>query len=194
MGKFGKEDYNEQMIVGLLSRFMLSNPKYIIENLYVFDWESDLLLVTNSGYYYEFEVKITLSDFKRDFDKTAKHQIMRSGKKESRSYRKVNGKVVESVREYPRKRPNYFFYAVPYYLEEKVSELVPEYAGLVVIDEGGHPITRKKAPKLHSDKNDINLQDKFYHNWRNAKSNNERLTKEIRMLNEKLRIPHADVL
>ena len=46
-----KEQVTEQLLQQHL-RSWKSNPKYIVENLYVFDWESDMLIKTRSGYCY----------------------------------------------------------------------------------------------------------------------------------------------
>lgn len=64
-------------------RIMFSNHKYILTNTYVFAWESDFFSVTDAGYIYEVEVKISRSDFKSDFGKD-KHlylKALHSGKK-----------------------------------------------------------------------------------------------------------------
>jgi hypothetical protein len=50
--------------------------KYILENSYVYEWESDFFSITSSGYAQEIEVKISLSDFKADFNKINKHKIL----------------------------------------------------------------------------------------------------------------------
>jgi hypothetical protein len=50
--------------------------KYILENSYVYDWESDLFSVTSSGYAIEIELKTSLSDFRADFKKIDKHNIL----------------------------------------------------------------------------------------------------------------------
>ena len=64
-------------------RVLFDNHKYILTNSYVFAWESDFFSVTDSGYIYEVEVKISRSDFKSDFGKE-KHTFLKalhSGKK-----------------------------------------------------------------------------------------------------------------
>ena len=43
-----KEQVSEQLLQQYL-RGWKSTPKYILENLYVFDWESDMLIKTRSG-------------------------------------------------------------------------------------------------------------------------------------------------
>ena len=74
-----KEQVTEQLLQQYL-RGWKSNPKYIVENLYVFDWESDMLLKTRSGYWYEVECKISLADFKNDFKrKWRKYDLLKAG-------------------------------------------------------------------------------------------------------------------
>ena len=70
-----KKDINESYIQKRLLSGWKSTHQYVMENLYVFEWESDFLLKTKSGYWYEAEIKISLSDFKADFEKKEKHQL-----------------------------------------------------------------------------------------------------------------------
>lgn len=42
----------------------------VFPNIYIGSWEADILEITKSGYTYEYEVKISKSDFKADFDFT----------------------------------------------------------------------------------------------------------------------------
>ena len=185
--------YSEGYIQGVLNHFFAVNTiKYNIENLYVFGWESDKLLQTRSGYYYEFEIKISKSDFKNDFkNKKDKHIILEGEEKYGDKYlpkyyefleeNKKRGEWAEAsfhrwADDDPRylvgkhKRPNYFYYAVPW--EMLQAEDVPSYAGLVWVDENGRIATVKKAPKLHGDKiedKELGLGEKFYYNmdyWR----------------------------
>ena len=70
--------FSESFIQRVLNNFFAFNSvRYNINNLYVFDWESDKLLETKSGYIYEFEIKISRGDFKNDFKhKKDKHIIL----------------------------------------------------------------------------------------------------------------------
>lgn len=52
------------------------NYTYMLFNSYVFDWESDFMAMSKSSYFVEVEVKVTRSDFFRDFGKAAKHRIL----------------------------------------------------------------------------------------------------------------------
>ena len=68
------ESYIQSVLDGFLS---VSSQKYVIENLYVFNWESDKLIETRSGLFYEFEIKVSRADFKNDFkNKKDKHAIL----------------------------------------------------------------------------------------------------------------------
>ena len=142
--------------------------KYVMENLTVYKWESDTLLVTKSGYAYEIEIKISRADFKNDFKhKEKKHLFLE---------RKAGdlGAVLDD-----RYRPNYFYYAVP---EGLISpDELPDYGGLIYI----HPLSSwphfrvdnvKVATQLHKTKFDaerLGLMDKFYYNYRNWKQSFE---------------------
>lgn len=167
-----EKDINESFIQKKLNN-VKSTHKYIMENLYVFDWESDFLLKTNSGYYYEYEIKISVSDFKHDFVKEEKHFILKNGFKKRYTYRNIKGvRTVIKEEDVPKKRPNYFTYVVPWTIINQVKELVPEYAGLICLEENGSLTEIKKSPKLHSEKysdESLKLCEKFYYNWRNAK-------------------------
>lgn len=174
--------------------FAIGSIKYNVDNLYVFSWESDKLLWTKSGYIYEFEIKISRADYKNDFKhKIEKHVLFASvmpkeqpqmadlfdnyQKKRKKKYgRCITDEDIK--REFDhlgdisrRKMPNYFYYAVPKGLIE-VDE-VPEYAGLIWIDEGILCI-KKKAPCLHKEKytdSQLNLGEKFYYNMKTWQRN-----------------------
>lgn len=172
--------YSEELIqqsfrfCGILSN---STIKYRTENLNIYSWESDALYITKSGYAYEFEIKISRSDFKNDFKhKAKKHQIL-----ESSDVGITN-------------RPNYFFYVVPEGMV-KVEE-VPEYAGLIYVIPHFRPsdgtIYRysfnvvKEAKKLHKTKVDeeaLSLKEKFYYNYSTWKYKYE---KDLTSYKEKL--------
>lgn len=184
MGKKGsrasKEDkeqpqWSEKLIQNAIEWQLLSPStiKYHMENLIVFNWESDSLFITRSGYIYECEIKISRGDFKQDFKKQKKHLILEGKDNTEQS-------------------PNYFYYVVPKDLI-KVEE-VPEYAGLIYVDViynidgkiGGYPITFvKTAPIIHKDKvnlNTLNLIDKFYYNyitWKGVARNKDKQIEDL---------------
>lgn len=177
------EEYIQKKLDGF---FAESTKKYVLENLYVFSWESDKLIETRSGLIYEFEIKISKSDFKNDFNKKDKHVILEGGQMHIPTFdglEPIYQKMYEKnylVSNF--KKPNYFYYAVP---EGLITiEEVPEYAGLIYVLPyndinkdgkfvwGGFYIA-KQAPKLHSTKytdDDLKLGEKFYYNmlsWKN---------------------------
>jgi hypothetical protein len=188
-----KTELTEAAIQRRLSGF-LSSVRYDIDNLYVFRWESDKLIKTRSGYYYEFEIKISKSDFKNDFKhKTDKHHLLKAmltGEKHTLTFyrewewnknRYISFEAFERDMQHPchfvekQKKPNYFYYAVP---ENMIAvEDVPEYAGLIYVTEDGWLKTVKKAPLLHKEKytdEQLGLGEKFYYNmvhWRNISHN-----------------------
>lgn len=179
-----KEDCTESLLQKKLRAFR-SNPQYIAENLYVFRWESDMLIKTKSGYWYEVECKISFSDFKHDFTKEEKHTILQRGERFNSIKKMVYhmegttkvGQWQECGSWKPTHRPNYFAYCVPWYLEEKVMPLIPEYAGLIVLKQNGALREVKKAPLLHKEKykdSDFRLAEKFYYNWRKEVERRER--------------------
>ena len=185
--------FSEEFIQTALNGFFsYSSVKYNIDGLYVFDWESDKLLETKSGYIYEFEIKISKADFKNDFKhKKDKHIILEGEKNYGDKYLPKYYELLEESRkrgtvseqyflQYAsenekymiegHKKPNYFYYAVP--TDLITTDEVPEYAGLVYVDEKMNLSIIKKAPQLHKDKyNDsqLNLGEKFYYNMESWK-------------------------
>lgn len=169
IGNKNKEDnkYTEETIQKALRHNFL-NPnsvKYFTENLNIYNWESDTIKFTKSGYVYEFEIKISKADFKNDFkNKKKKHSLLEDKNNENKD------------------RPNYFYYVVPDGLIN--IEDIPEYAGLLYVHfitiGNNVPYSQfievKKAPQLHKNKFDFkesNLMDKFYYNYIHWKNKHE---------------------
>lgn len=99
-------------------------------------YEADVLMITKAGLAYEYEVKTSRNDFKKDFTKNRKHRIY----SDSRPH-------LIRRRNYPEK-PNYFYYVCKAGLIN-VTE-IPEYAGLIYVTEDRRLEVVKKAPKLHT--------------------------------------------
>ncbi|MEG1142057.1 MAG: hypothetical protein RSE41_06390 [Clostridia bacterium] len=77
-------------------------------------YECDLFKISKSGYTIEFEIKISLEDYKHDFTKSkkgvTKHELIATGK-----------------------RTNKFFYVIP---ENIIPlDLIPNYCGVIVYNE-----------------------------------------------------------
>ena len=204
------EEYIQKKLDGF---FASSTQKYVMENLYVFGWESDKLIETRSGLIYEFEIKISKADFKNDFkNKKDKHAILEGTSEFLPYYEEVKKKYGEKYdySKYYRtdsfKKPNYFYYAVPEGLIDENE--IPSYAGLIYIlpDDykkkngdyawSGFYIV-KQAPKLHSTKytdDELKLGEKFYYNmltWKNkCREMNDKL---IMSENTEHEIPYIDL-
>lgn len=168
--------------------------KYLISNVFVYRHESDVFSVTKSGYSYEFEIKISVSDFKADMFKKDKHKFLSSESEiiikkignliginidgnyvpntfRNKLYSGYEGSRIDYLNR-DNEIPNRFFYIVP---EDMISpDQVPEYAGLYYIKQNGGIIEIKKAPLLHKKKqleeNLMNiLLDKYFYYYLNNK-------------------------
>jgi hypothetical protein len=207
------EEYIQRKLNGF---FAMNTPKYVLENLYVFRWESDKFIETKSGLIYEVEIKVSRSDYKNDFkNKKDKHVILEGKEEHIPSYEEykerfkhygsdINDKYYRTEN---FKKPNFFYYAVPEGMID-VSE-VPEYAGLIYVLPEGKRDTKdgnfcwdgfyvvKNAPKLHSEKyadDELKLSEKFYYNMLSWKEKC-REEKERRLLTEDKdhKIPYAEL-
>ena len=173
--------FTEQNILKRLRYGYMSNPVYAIANLFVFSWESDFLLKTKSGYWYEVEVKISRSDFKND----------RKNKPEKFDILEGRNHVL---------RPNYFSYCVPEHLLDKVEDLIPSYAGICTVDSYGNVRIRKMPHQLHGNKisdDSLNLLEKFYYNYSNLRwkeDNKDAIIEQLRMENSRLRAEYKAVV
>ena len=85
--------------------------------------ECDLLVLRKSGYAAEVEIKRTLYDFKRDFEKIHQHVDRQN-------------RIVE------------FYYAFPEELYEKCKHLIPEHAG-VILCKSFYDYKKRFKPKAY---------------------------------------------
>lgn len=116
-----------------------SNARAILPNYEPPKWiwfECDVFVVTGDGYSIEYEIKLTVSDFKADRRKAWKHRRL-AGEYEGRF------------------RPTRFFYVVPRGLIKLVD--IPDYAGLVYVEIIGEPpscheCVVREAPRLSKTK------------------------------------------
>lgn len=167
MGRLERFEYTETSIQDGLRSFM-SSPRFFLRNMYVFGWESDVLILTNSGYWYEIEIKIS----RADFHNYQKHKSQ-----------KFNFMADEGT----WNKPHYFYYAVP---EGIISpDEVPSFAGLIYMHRS-RPEVIKKAPRLHKGKireEGLGLADKFYHHMVKAKIDCARTSREVKNLHKPFR-------
>lgn len=158
----------ESSIQRLLNSKYAGNCKYKVPNIYVFkhDWESDFFVQKNNLYCYEFEIKISRTDFFNDFKKTIKHDIIKHGRYYSNTWHEH------------KYRPNKLYYVVP---NNMISiDEVPSYAGLMYV-LNGMIITAKEAPFIHKEK--LRFEDKlchkFYHYWMDSKIEIMKMNRDI---------------
>ena len=100
--------------------------------------ECDVLSVSKSDYIYEYEIKISRADYKKDFTKKKHENII------NENYTIMRGSDLVYL------LPNYFNYVVP---KDLISvEEVPDYAGLIYLHENGVFEIIKKPKLLHKTK------------------------------------------
>ncbi len=100
--------------------------------------ECDVLSISKSNYIYEYEIKISKSDFKRDFLKSKHSNII------NEKYTKISkNEVVYLI-------PNYFTYVIP--KDIVPIEDIPIYAGLIYYNEDGSFTTIRKPKLIHDTK------------------------------------------
>ena len=120
--------------------------------------ECDVISISKSNYIYEYEIKISRSDFKADFNKE-KHKLMLERKcTKTRMIKENNEKVKDTL----YLTPNYFHFVVPTGLV--TIDEIPEYAGLIYMDTDLNFEIIKKAPLLHKEKASNNFIRQISHN------------------------------
>jgi len=145
--------------------------------------EADVLGITRTGYIYEYEIKVSRSDFKADFNKKHKHLNLhnRTALKVYDTYEngKKTGEQTTLI-----KIPNRFYFAC---IEGLIkSEDIPDYAGLIWINKFKTITVIKNAPLLHRNKANIHLYKRIanilsqrmiygcsYYTYLQKKKNNE---------------------
>lgn len=158
----------EKSIIKILEYKYMKLAKYMLANSFIFKWESDFFVLNKNGYCVEFEIKISRSDFKNDKKKIKKHILLENKSDLSRS--KIKQEIL----------PNKFYYVVPNNLIS--LEEIPQYAGLIYINDNNSLRTIKEAPFIHKDKLNLDkiLCKKFYWNWLNTKTKLKEIEKKIK--------------
>ena len=144
-------------------------------------WECDIFEITKSGFFVEYEIKVSRSDFFADTKK--RRQIFDKEKREYRSFTERDkegnliGKCVQIAGPpilYESKHdllsgknpdgPTRFWYATPQGLLK--PEEIPAWAGLVEVGELGWETRIKHAPRLHKEKYQHRAQAEKICYWR----------------------------
>lgn len=110
-------------------------------------WESDLLLIHESGWTWEVEIKISVADFRREFTKKAtKHRRIQEGTWSEKGY---GGSIRrESI---IRK----FFFAMPVDVYAKVKDQIPDYAGVILLVDARRDGWRRLEPWIEKKAKDL---------------------------------------
>lgn len=127
--------------------------QFAAPNLTMFyQWEADLLSVTNANFVHEWEIKTSLSDYRADKKKAEKHEAL------SYAFENKVGKFPYTAwnlggRQYFRAVPNYFWYVTSGF---EIDDL-PPYAGWITAEWNEHytywKLTNKvTAPRIHNEK------------------------------------------
>ena len=111
---------------------VIQNVKYLIAS-----WELDVVSFTERGFMYEYEVKVSRSDFLAD----AKKKVRKFQLYEARHSK--NWLMI----------PNFFSYCCPENLIQK--DEIPEYAGLYWVTAEGRVIEKKRPKRLHGNVRDL---------------------------------------
>lgn len=179
---FIKMKHTEKSIASKI-RYYRKQDKYLIPNIYLYEWESDVWALNRNNFAIEYEIKTSLLDFQNDAKKIDKHVILESGHLTKYSYKRGNrrkyilgesarqkvpkNKLIDlrTVKTEKRSRPNRFYYVCPKNVIPKKE--IPDHAGLIYLDKGMKII--KTAPLLHNIKvgNDVykQLTMKLYYKW-----------------------------
>lgn len=119
----------------------ISSNRLHVPNIFMYGWESDFLLVRTSGYVVEFEVKCSVIDFKKDFQK------------KTFSWNKEIDKIPKHDALIKGDGPNYFYYVMPIEVYEKVKHTMPKWCGVLTVREGVKKLELKQeAEFLHKSK------------------------------------------
>ena len=104
----------------LLSYYRFKRSMFVGTECYVSYGIADILAISqDKKRSIEIEIKVSLADFGADFrEKKSKHHYM----KESKNL---------------LMQPDYFLFAVPRVLREKILKRLPVYAGLLVVEDNG---------------------------------------------------------
>lgn len=128
-------DMNETQVI---NAFAWHIKHMTFPNILFYPWESDILALTDDNRMFEYEVKLTLADYRQDAKKVRKHETL-------------------VVRGQPC--PNRFCYLLPRDLVSNKITL-PDYAGLWSFDtRHDYPSNfrqEKRGPLLHQQTVDVN--------------------------------------
>ena len=140
----------------------------------VVGWEADALIVHPSDWIWEVEIKVSASDFRREFkekSKTLKHKALVEGRFAGAWANWGGGRGRDNM---VRK----FFFAMPVTVYEKVKDEIPAYAGVILLDEKKVDSFQRLRPWIERRAKDLTaqkakpedrqrlLESVYYRSWR----------------------------
>lgn len=128
-------EWTESRIQHALATHFNKTGSLCVPNCGAFGWEADLIRILPSMIAYEYEIKISASDFRKDAAKTLKHLAL-------------NGDH-PAARKKGRCAQRFYYVAPPGVI---LADRVPSHAGLITFWPNGKPKLVKRAPKLHDHK------------------------------------------
>ena len=108
-----------------------TRKNFIVPNVFWglnFNYELDLMVVKESNYAYEIEIKVSISDLKADKKKKHCHDS---------------------------NRIKQLYFAIPLLLLDKAESLIPERAGIYTVDESGR-VRLYRKPKINKNARKLN--------------------------------------
>ncbi len=143
-------------------------------NIHHYAFESDLLILRKSGTVVEYEIKLSVSDYRAGL---RKKQVINPHNKNGRQNKIWDHQKYTTRHEYLQRGmgANMFYYAAPGEVLEQVD--IPKWAGVILVNAnstsgscGSRMI--KKAPFLHKNEPSKKLKEKimtscYYKYWRN---------------------------
>lgn len=120
-------------------------------------WECDVFMMTKSNYFYEYEIKLSRSDFFHDLKKSRqKYNWATDDRPFSVDTIRKHGQLEKA----DPKGPAVFYYVAPSGMV-KAAE-IPKYAGLIEIFESDFGIGLRnavRAPRIHKTQTDDTVRD-----------------------------------
>lgn len=143
----------------LFEKFYLRN-RHVVDNIFFGQFESDFVFVTEKGYMYEVEIKISKSDYHNDFEKGfyrhkvhgfeyGKSRIKNPGKNDNLEFIKKHDLISAGNTIFKG-----FYFAMPKELADQID--IPDYCGLIIYRKPslnpycpkGKVSISKRAPQL----------------------------------------------
>jgi hypothetical protein len=125
---------NSRDITNALARHLDYRKNVIVPRCHFAGAEADLLCLRPSDWLEEFEIKVSLGDFKREFtEKADKHSRLVGGELTHSLLTSTNTPISRGSFDRMQHKIRRFWFVVPHELLAKVKDLVPAHAGLVTV-------------------------------------------------------------